>query len=149
MANKGVRETITFSCDPKFKELIKIKVNELGYQNKSQMIRDALQQFFESEKGLSNIPESITITAIITVAYDHHDQSSVSNFMDIQHSSDISYSFHHHMDNGECLENLIIHDKVKNVKKLLKLFRAVSGLKYISVQIVSRSQGQFFSFLIF
>ena len=72
MANKGVRETITFSCDPGFKKLIKIKVNEFGYQNKSQMIRDALQQFFESEKGLENIPEAITIIAIITVAYDHH-----------------------------------------------------------------------------
>ena len=140
MANKGIRETITFSCDPQFKELIQVKVKEFNYQNKSQMIRDALQRFFESEKGLENIPETTFITAIITVAYDHHDQASVSNFIEIQHSSKISYSFHHHMDNGECLENLIVNDDVSTIKKLLARFRTVSGLKYISIQVVSRSQ---------
>jgi len=141
MVNKStIRETITFSCEPTFKELINTKVNEFGYQTKSQMIRDALQHFFESEKGLENIPGSIKITVIISVAYDHHDQASVSNFMEIQHSSNVSYSFHHHMDHGECLENLIIHDTAENVKKLLYRFRSVAGLKYISFQIVSRSQ---------
>ena len=141
MANKGtIRETITFSCESKFKELIKTKAKEFGYQTKSQMIRDALQHFFESEQGLETIPRSVKITAIISVAYDHHDQASVSGFMEIQHSSQVSYSFHHHMDHGECLENLIIHDTAENVKKLLNRFRSVAGLKYISFQIVSRSQ---------
>jgi metal-responsive CopG/Arc/MetJ family transcriptional regulator len=141
MANKRtIRETITFSCEPTFKELIKTKVKEFGYQTKSQMIRDALQQFFESEERLDKIPGSIKITAIISVAYDHHDKASVSNFMEIQHSTQVTYSFHHHMDHGECLENLIIHDTVENVKKLVFRFRSVAGLKYISFQIVPRSQ---------
>jgi len=140
MADKGTRETITFSCESNFKKLVKTKAKEFGYQTKSQMIRDALQNFFGSEKGLENIPNSTKITVIISVAYDHHDQSSVSNFLEIQHSFNVSYSFHHHMEHGECLENLIICDSVEKVKQILKRFRSVTGLKYISLQIVSRSQ---------
>ncbi|MHA1331133.1 MAG: ribbon-helix-helix domain-containing protein, partial [Candidatus Hodarchaeales archaeon] len=55
MSSNKTRETITFSCDPELKKLIEFKVRELGYQNKSQMIRDALQSFFESEEFLQRM----------------------------------------------------------------------------------------------
>ncbi|UCE15086.1 MAG: CopG family ribbon-helix-helix protein [Candidatus Heimdallarchaeota archaeon] len=140
MASKGLRETITFSCDPKFKKLITTKVKEFGYQNKSQMIRDALQNFFESEKGLENIEDSMKITVIISVVYDHHDLNTISQFIEAQHDLNLSYSYHHHMQPDECLENLIVKDEAKNIRFLLKKLRTIQGIKYISLQLVSRTQ---------
>lgn len=140
MVRKGLRETITFSCDPKFKKLITTKVKEFGYQNKSQMIRDALQNFFDSEKGLENIKDSNEITVIISVVYDHHDLNTISQFIEAQHELNLSYSYHHHMQPDECLENLIVKDEPKNVRLLLKKLRAITGIKYISFQLISRTQ---------
>ncbi|MFX1516449.1 MAG: CopG family ribbon-helix-helix protein [Promethearchaeota archaeon] len=140
MSSKGVRDTVTFSCEPKFKKLISTKVKEFGYQNKSQMIRDALQNFFESEKGLENIEDTVKITAIISVVYDHHNLSTISQFIEAQHALNLSHSYHHHMHPDECLENLIVKDEVKNIRILLKKLRAISGMKYISLQLISRVQ---------
>lgn len=137
MSRKGIRETITFSCDPEFKELVRSKVKEFGYKNKSHMIRDALRNFFESEKSLKNIKDDIKITVIISIVYNHHDLNTVQQLLEAQHSSDISYSYHHHMQDNECLENLIAYDEAKNVRLLLRNFRAIPGLKYISLQVVS------------
>ncbi|MFX0014807.1 MAG: CopG family ribbon-helix-helix protein [Promethearchaeota archaeon] len=138
MAGRGVRETITFSCDPEFKELISTKVKEFGYQNKSQMIRDALQNFFESEKGLETIHDSVKITVIISVVYNHHDLATISQFIEAQHDLNLSYSYHHHIQSNECLENLIVSDEAINIRSLVKKFRAIQGIKYLSIQLVSR-----------
>lgn len=140
MTQKGIRETITFSCEPEFKKLIATKVEEFGYQNTSQMIRDALQKFFESEDALANISETTVITAIISVVYDHHDLGTIRQFIDVQHRFNIGFSSHFHMTSEECLENLVISDIVKNIRILLKKLRSVDGLKYISMKTVSRAQ---------
>ncbi|MFX0050530.1 MAG: CopG family ribbon-helix-helix protein [Candidatus Hermodarchaeota archaeon] len=140
MTSKPIRETITFSCEPEFKSLISTKVTELGYQNKSQMIRDALQIFFESEDSLDRISskEKTKITALVSVVYNHHDLNTLQKFMQIQHQTDVAFSSHFHM-NHECLENFTIKDDAKTVRSFLQKLRAISGLKYISFRIISRN----------
>lgn len=140
MNQKGNRETITFSCEQGFKSLITTKVKEFGYQNTSQMIRDALQSFFESEEVLNSITESNTeITVIISVVYDHNDQKTIRKFLEVQHHSKIVFSTHFHLKKRECLENLIINDSVHNIRILLKKLRTIDGMKYISFKVVSRA----------
>lgn len=140
MTQKGIRETITFSCESGFKKLIATKVEEFGYQNTSQMIRDALQRFFESEEALNSISENTEVTVIISVVYDHHDLNTIQQFIEVQHHSNIGFSCHFHMTQEECLENLMLTNAVKNIRILLKKLRSVDGLKYISVRTVSRAQ---------
>lgn len=140
MNKKSIRETITFSCDPGFKELITTKVNELGYHNTSQMIRDALQNFFESEEVLDKVSNSNTeITVIISVVYDHNDRKTTQKFIEAQHHSNVAFSSHFHMKKNECLEILMINNTVGNVRLLLKKLRAIDGIRYISGRLVSRA----------
>ncbi|MFX1282917.1 MAG: CopG family ribbon-helix-helix protein [Promethearchaeota archaeon] len=140
MNQKGNRETITFSCEQGFKNLINTKVKEFGYQNTSQMIRDALQSFFESEEVLNNITASDTdITVTISVVYDHYDQKTIQKFLEVQHHSNVVFSTHYHLKKGECLENLIISDSVNNIRILMKKLRTIEGMKYISFKVVSRA----------
>ena len=141
MVSKVVRETITFSCEPEFKTLISSKVKELGYQNKSQMIRDALQGFFESEETLNKMtdPERTRITALVSVVYNHNDLNVIQRFMEIQHETNIAFSSHFHM-NHECLENFAIKDDAISVRTFLQKLRSIGGLKYISFRIISRTE---------
>ena len=140
MNRKGIRETITFSCEPRFKNLITTKVNEFGYQNTSQMIRDALQSFFESEEVLDSVTDSSTeITVIISVVYDHNDRKTIQKFFKVQHHSNVVFSTHFHLKKRECLENLIINDSVNNIRLLLKKLRLIDGMKYVSFRVVSRA----------
>ncbi|MFX0182054.1 MAG: CopG family ribbon-helix-helix protein [Candidatus Hodarchaeota archaeon] len=140
MTSKPIRETITFSCEPEFKTLISIKVKELGYQNKSQMIRDALQIFFESEETLDRIAdqENTRLIALISVVYNHHDLNTIQKFMQVQHETDVAFSSHFHM-NHECLENFTIKDNAKAVRSFLQKLRSIGGIKYISFRIISRN----------
>jgi metal-responsive CopG/Arc/MetJ family transcriptional regulator len=140
MTSKSIRETITFSCEPEFKALISTKVKELGYQNKSQMIRDALQIFFESEETLDRISdkENTRLIALISVVYNHRDLKTIQKFMRVQHETDVAFSSHFHM-NHECLENFTIKDDAKAVRSFLQKLRSISGLKYISFRIISRN----------
>jgi metal-responsive CopG/Arc/MetJ family transcriptional regulator len=140
MGIKGIRETITFSCEPDFKQLISTKVKELGYQNKSQMIRDALQSFFESETIINKVSDEVDITLVISVVYDHHDSSTLEEFICIQHKSNVAYSSHFHMPGRECLEIMVVNDKAKNARDFIKELRAITGLKYISIKAISRAQ---------
>lgn len=137
MTQKGVRETITFSCEPKFKKLISAKVKEFGYRNKSQMIRDALQSFFESEKVINSISDTSEVTVIISVVYDHHDHKTVQQYLEAQHHSNVNYSSHFHMNKAECLENVIIKDRINNIRLLLMELRSIEGLKNVSLRLVS------------
>ncbi len=140
MNKKGIRETITFSCEPRFKNLIATKVNDFGYQSTSQMIRDALQSFFESEEVLDNVTDSSKeITVIISVVYDHNDQETIRKFLEIQHQSNVVFSTHFHLKKRECLENLIINDSIQNIRLLLKKLRTIDGMKYISFKVVFRA----------
>ncbi len=136
MTEKAIRETITFSCDPDFKELISRKQKELNYQTKSHMIRDALQNLFNRAETLEKVPDLNTITAIISVIYDHHDSETVQQFLHVQHSFNISYSFHHHLHHDECIETLIIHDEARNVKNLVKEIQGIPGTESIIIQLI-------------
>ncbi|MHA1215433.1 MAG: CopG family ribbon-helix-helix protein [Candidatus Hodarchaeales archaeon] len=140
MSSNKTRETITFSCDPELKKLIEFKVRELGYQNKSQMIRDALQSFFESEEFLQRMAGDLKIILLVSVLYDHDDLTTVKQFLSVQHESHVAYSTHHHITKEECLENLIVHDTVDNVREFLTRLRSIAGLKNVSVKVISRTE---------
>ena len=139
MTSKEIRETITFSCDPKFKALISTKTHDLGYQTKSQLIRDALQFLFDSEKLLKGTSDAVTITALISVIYNHLDSVTLVEFLRVQHQSNVLFSSHFHMPSGDCLEILMIKDKAKSVKKLIQGLRGINGLKNISYRAITQS----------
>ncbi|WP_455143146.1 CopG family ribbon-helix-helix protein [Candidatus Hodarchaeum mangrovi] len=140
MASKGNRETITFSCEPELKSLISNKVTDLGYQNQSQMIRDALQAFFKSERALEHIPNDSRVVTLVSVVYNHDDSIVVKEFISAQHESHITFSNHFHLEGKECLENLMVDDTAQNIKQFIKKLRSIAGLKNISISVISRTE---------
>ncbi|MFX1250717.1 MAG: CopG family ribbon-helix-helix protein [Promethearchaeota archaeon] len=132
-----MRETITFSVESGFKEQITSKAEELGYSNTSRMIRDALQQFFESEEALLKMEGVVTV--IFSVVYDHHDVNTLKGFIQLQHHLNISFSSHSHISEKECLEIILLTASVAEILKFQRKLRSLEGLKYTSVNLVSRA----------
>jgi CopG family nickel-responsive transcriptional regulator len=135
MTVKEIRETVTFSCDPRFKKLLSKKKKEFGYQTKSQMIRDALRVFFDSENMLERISDADMIVTLISVIYDHHDSTTLEEYLRIQHQSNVTFSSHFHLPSGDCFEILMMRDQAKYVKKLIQELRSIKGLKNISFKL--------------
>ncbi|MFX0093370.1 MAG: CopG family ribbon-helix-helix protein [Candidatus Hodarchaeota archaeon] len=131
------REVLTFSAEPGLKDLITQKVEELGYPNTSRMIRDALQQFFESEDNLLKITG--IITAVVSVVYDHHDLDTLTKFLELQHHSNITFSSHLHLTNSECLEIIMLIAPAAEIIEFQTKLRGLKDLKYISVNLIARS----------
>lgn len=136
MTAKEIRETITFSCEPELHKLISAKKEELGYQTKSQMIRDALKKFFDSENVLEKAHDTDLIVTLISVVFNHHDSSTLENYIHVQHELNVSFSTHFHLPSGDCIEILLVKNRVSNIKKLIKNLRAINGLKDISYRII-------------
>ncbi|MFX0063076.1 MAG: CopG family ribbon-helix-helix protein [Candidatus Hermodarchaeota archaeon] len=132
-----MRETVTFSVESGFKEQIANKVKELGYSNTSKMIRDALQQFFESEEAL--IKTKGIVTVIVSVVYDHHDVNTLKGFIELQHHLNVSFSSHSHITEKECLEIILLTASVAEILEFQRKIRGLEGLKYTSVSLVSRA----------
>lgn len=137
MTSKEIRETITFSCDPRFKKLLTTKKRELGYRTNSQMIRDALLFFFSSENMLENISDADMIVTLISVVYNHHDSTTLEQYLRVQHQSNVTFSSHFHLPSGDCFEILMLNDKTKNVKKLIQKLRSINGLKNIAIKLIN------------
>lgn len=135
MTLKEIRETVTFSCDPRFKKLLSTKKTEFGYQTKSQMIRDALQFFFDSEKMLERTSDTDMIVTLISVSYNHHNSTTLEEYLRVQHKSNVTFSSHFHLPSGDCIEILMINDQAKIVKKLIQELRGINGLKNISFKL--------------
>ena len=132
-----MRETVTFSVESGFKKQITNKAKELGYPNASRMIRDALQQLFESEQALLKTEGIVTV--IVSVVYDHHDVNTLKEFIELQHHLNIGFSSHSHITENECLEIILLTASVAEILKFQRKLRGLEGLKYTSVNLVSRA----------
>ena len=137
MTLKEIRETITFSCDPRFKKMLSTKKRILGYRTNSQMIRDALLFFFNSENMLEKISDADMIVTLISLVYNHHDSSTLEEYLRVQHQSNVTFSSHFHLPSGDCFEILMLHDKARNVKNLIQELRSVNGLKNITLKVIN------------
>ncbi len=137
MTLKEIRETITFSCDPRFKKMLSTKKRELGYRTNSQMIRDALMFLFNSENMLEKISDTDMIVTLISLVYNPQDSSTLEEYLRVQHQSNVTFSSHFHLPSGDCFEILMLNDKARNVKNLIQKLRGVKGLQNISVKVIN------------
>lgn len=130
------REAVTFSAEPGFRKLLNKKTEELGYPNTSKMIRDAIQQFFESERNLRKT--SGVVTTLISVVYDHHDLETLMNYIELQHHSNIKFTSHFHVTEDECLEIILLTAPTTEILEFQKKLREIKGLKYVSLNLIAR-----------
>ncbi len=108
-------------------------LNEKGYQNRSEAIRDLIREkLVEREWETSGDDDSEGRMAVLTIVYDHHQADLTKNLTDIQHNSHgVVYStLHIHLDHDNCLEILVLKGSVENIKTLGDKIVSTRGVRH-------------------
>jgi len=104
-------------------------IEEKGYVNRSEAIRDMMRDFIvrhEWETGDSEV------AGTITMLYNHDEAEVVKELLDLQHEylGEIISSIHVHMDKHNCLEVVIVKGKASRIKEIADRLLSLKGVKH-------------------
>jgi CopG family nickel-responsive transcriptional regulator len=119
----------------KFDEMI----NEKGYVNRSEAIRDLIRAaLVEEEWG----DENQQTVATVTLVYDHHTRDLSDKLTEHQHShhEEIVSTLHVHLDHHHCLEVVVIKGLASRVKRIADELIGTKGVKH--GKLVTTTSGQ-------
>jgi CopG family nickel-responsive transcriptional regulator len=103
-------------------------ISSLKYKNRSEAIRDMIRSKL-SENKLQNINSEAF--GIITITYDQHKRDIEKNLTSYQHTSfkSIVFTNHIHINHDNCLEIIVVKDKISKIKKLAEQLLSLKGVK--------------------
>ncbi|MCP4715381.1 MAG: nickel-responsive transcriptional regulator NikR [Deltaproteobacteria bacterium] len=103
-------------------------INNRGYTNRSEALRDLIREELVRREWLSG--EDVAGT--ITLVYDHHTRELTSKLINIQHKyHDVIISTQHiHLDHQNCLEVIVVKGNPKQIEKLASQLKATRGVKH-------------------
>ncbi|ANF22898.1 nickel-responsive transcriptional regulator NikR [Thermococcus piezophilus] len=104
-------------------------IEEKGYVNRSEAIRDLMRDFIvrhEWEEGNKEVAGTITIV------YNHDEADVVKELLDLQHDyvDEIISSLHVHMDEHNCLEVVVVKGKASRIKEIAERLISLKGVKH-------------------
>ncbi len=104
-------------------------IRKLGYQNRSEAVRDLIRQKLVEEEWQA--PDRQTF-ATVSLVYNHHRMSLPSRLTELQHDAyaQVVGSFHVHVDRNNCLELVVLKGKGKDLRALGERMIALTGVKY-------------------
>ena len=120
----------------RFDELI----GELGYDNRSEAVRDLIREKLVEEEWKS--PDVETFAAVLLV-YDHHTMDVAGRLMDLQHESfaQVVGSFHVHLDEHNCLEIVVVKGRAGDLRELSQDMISLKGVKYGTLNLGTSGEG--------
>ena len=108
---------------------------EIGYENRSKAIADAINIFI-NEKRIDN---NLDLIGTISYMYDHHVSDINRKLVELQHGfeKNIKSTMHSHITPDECVEVLIVEGVAKDVQKLFGGLSAIRGVKNCKLSILN------------
>ncbi|HOP39968.1 MAG TPA: nickel-responsive transcriptional regulator NikR [Geobacteraceae bacterium] len=124
-------ETVRFgiSIDDKLLKSFDKLIEEKGYLNRSEAIRDLIRASLVELKWEKGDDETV---GTVTLVYNHHVRDLADKLTEQQHSyhSQIVSTLHVHLDAHNCLEVLVVRGKAGEVKKIADELIGVKGVKH-------------------
>ena len=102
-------------------------IQEHGYNNRSEAVRDLIRKGFVKQEWDSNSG----VVGVVTLVFDHHKPQLQERVTELQHRyyHIITSSTHVHMDHNNCLEVTIAKGKASEVQELAQGLIALRGVK--------------------
>lgn len=109
----------------RFDELIENK----GYQNRSEAIRDLIRNALVEDDWGKGETETV---GTVTLVYDHHTRDLGDKLTEHQHSHHdaIISAMHVHLDHHHCLEVVVVKGTARKVKRLADELIGTKGVKH-------------------
>ena len=124
-------ETVRFgiSIDERLLNRFDALIEEKGYVNRSEAIRDLIRNALVEEEWAK---ENLEAVGTVSLVYDHHTRDLSDKLTEHQHSHhrEIISALHVHLDAHHCLEVVIIKGKAKKIRKLAEELIGTKGVKH-------------------
>jgi len=129
-------ERIGISLEKKLLSAFDELIEQQGYQNRSQAIRDLIRHKI-GRKRLAN-PKARAVAAVLVV-YEHHSTKLMEKLTALQHSSllQVISSMHIHLDDHDCLELIVLRGRVGEINKLAEKIISLKGVKLGRINLVA------------
>jgi CopG family nickel-responsive transcriptional regulator len=103
-------------------------IEEKGYTNRSEAIRDLIRDLIVSEEWMGEDE----VIGSLTLIYDHDVRGVSDKLTEMQHKfhGHIISSMHVHLDEHNCMEVLVMVGKAKAVKRISDTLLASRGVKH-------------------
>ncbi|MCF7885330.1 MAG: nickel-responsive transcriptional regulator NikR [Candidatus Marinimicrobia bacterium] len=104
------------------------KIQNEGYNNRSEAIRDLIRDSFLEDK----IADDQEVAGTLTIIFDHDSGELSHQLESIQHEyyQKIISKLHIHLDQTHCLEVIVLKGKSKKVKAIAKKIITLRGVKH-------------------
>ena len=104
-------------------------IEEKGYVNRSEAIRDLIRNALVEEAWSKEDEEAV---GTVSLVYDHHTRDLADKLTDQQHShhKEIVSSLHVHLDAHHCLEVVILKGRAREIKRLAEELIGTKGVKH-------------------
>jgi CopG family nickel-responsive transcriptional regulator len=135
---KIVRFSTTIA--PKLLEQFDKILEERGYANRSEGIRDLIRNFIVASEWEREEGEAV---GSLTLLYDHDVRGVSDKLVELQHThhTNILSSMHVHLDEHNCLEVLIIRGQAKEIRNISDALIASRGVKHGKLTMTSTGEG--------
>lgn len=104
-------------------------IHGLGYENRSEAIRDMIREKLIREEW--EAPDEETF-GIVFLVYNHHEMSVDKRLTEEQHHShgNVVSTLHVHIDEDNCLEIVVVKGQGKQVREFGEKLISMRGVKY-------------------
>jgi CopG family nickel-responsive transcriptional regulator len=103
-------------------------IGGLGYQNRSEAIRDLIRDHLIQKKVSQG---AVDVIGIVSLVYDHRVHRLSDLLADMQHKADVTVnaSLHIHLDAHNCLEVIVIRGRADKVHEVAGKLIATKGVQ--------------------
>ena len=117
------------SIDVRLLDKFDALIDDKGYSNRSEAIRDLIRNALVEEEWARENQEMV---GTVSLVYDHHTRDLSDKLTEHQHShhKEIISALHVHLDAHHCLEVVVIKAKAKKIKKLAEELIGTKGVKH-------------------
>ncbi len=119
------------SIEKSLHEKFNDRISRLGYENRSEAIRDLIRNSFIEDSW----NENDTVVGGISIVYDHHHRELLNKIMDLQHDfHEIIISTQHvHLTHNDCMEILMAKGKAGIVRELYGKLKSIKGVGHVGI----------------
>jgi CopG family nickel-responsive transcriptional regulator len=110
-------------------EAFDASIESKGYRTRSEAIRDIMRDYLVEREWESQRGE---VVGTVTIVYNHHTRELANLLTGLQHEShgDILCSTHVHLDEGNCLEVIVVKGMSEDVRAIADRLISTKGVKH-------------------
>ena len=129
------------SIDERLLEKFDHHIDEKGYSNRSEAIRDLIRNDLVDEQWAKDDQQEMVGT--VSLVFNHHTRELSDKLTEHQHSHhrNIISALHVHLDEHHCLEVVVIRGKAKEIRRMADELIGTKGVKHGKLMTSTTGEG--------